>query len=234
MLRGMSDPNDPPERRPVPWIALIVATAAAAVGFTFDARLVERMGEVTRPVERAFSQISHFGDWPYLAGVALVLLLAATALRRADARRVLLCMIVASTVAGIAANLVRGTTGRARPEAFKKGIEPGWYGIRHDGQWIIGKHRYNAFPSSHSAAAAGFFGVLLFTRRRAAIVAGLLLIPPVPLARLVMNQHHLSDVLFGSLLGLMAAWWTWNRWGPAIDGWWMRSVGGRIVREKAA
>lgn len=211
------------------WWLGALATTAIVVAFLFDARLVETMRGVSRPVERAFSKVSKYGDWPYLAGAGVLLLGAATRLGRADARRLLLCMLVASTVGGIAANVGRGLTGRARPEADKKGVAPGWYGVRHEGEWLIGKHRYNSFPSSHSAAAAGFFGVLFFARRRVLWIAGLLLVPPVPLARLVMNQHHLSDVVVGTGLGILAAWWVVTRWGERLDAWWMRGPGRKLV-----
>jgi len=222
-----------PQGRRFPWIAIGLALAVSAAAFALDAQLSERMTKVPRPVKQVFSQISHYGDWPYLAGVGVVLWVGATAARRPGGRRVLLAMIVASTLAGIAANAVRGTTGRTRPEAARKGITPGWYGLRHDGQWLVGRNRYNSFPSGHSATAAGFFGVLLFLRRPVPFLVGLMCLIPVPLARLMMNQHHLSDVVVGSAVGLFVAGWVWTRWSLPMDGWWMRTLGHRVVRRNA-
>jgi prolyl oligopeptidase len=43
--------------------------------------------------------------------------------------------MIASTLAGMAVNASRLTTGRTRPRAT---AEQGWYGTRHDGKWLIG------------------------------------------------------------------------------------------------
>src|SRR5258707_15662902 len=59
--------------------------------------------------------ISHYGDWPFL--MAAGVLLAAICWRIGSQRvaRLLVLMMVASTLAGIAANTLRLTTGRTRP-----------------------------------------------------------------------------------------------------------------------
>ncbi len=63
-----------------------------------------------------------------------------------------------------------------------------------------------SFPSGHSTTAASFYGTLmhLYKNRTIAVISSVLIIL-VPLSRLYLGVHWPSDVIFGTLLGLLAA-----------------------------
>jgi membrane-associated phospholipid phosphatase len=153
--------------------------------------------------------ISKYGAWQWLmTGCALFFGLAAWR-GNADLKRLLVTMMIVSSIAGLLADATRNVTGRARPNS---GIAPGWYGPRHDGHWLIGDPRYNAFPSGHTAAATGLVAPLLLLRRR----PGWLLLPvPVAIAgsRLYLGAHNFSDIVTSALLAF------------AVAGIWLRCVG---------
>ena len=65
-------------------------------------------------------------------------------------------MIIACALAGVAARVVKISTGRARPSVQS---EAEWNGPRLN-------PRYNAFPSGHTAASTAFFATLAFASWR--------------------------------------------------------------------
>jgi len=83
-----------------------------------------------------------------------------------------------------------------------------------------------AFPSGHSAAAVAFYGAIAIivcwhTRNRIArtLAIGAAFVVPLVVAtsRMYRGMHHLSDVVVGLVIGLVALWVTWHvtRSGPA-------------------
>ena len=113
--------------------------------------------------------------------------------------------MIASTLAGMAVNASRLTTGRTRPRV----AEQGWYGPRHDGKWLIGVADFNSFPSGHTATAVGFAGVILFAAPAwgipAMIAAGL-----IAASRIQLGAHHPSDIAAATLIALATAWLVWE------------------------
>ena len=165
------------------------------------------------------SSVRVCGDWlPLMAGCLAALVLA----RLLNSRRwmrVIAAAMIASTLAGIAANASRLTTGRTRPNAT---IEQGFYGPWHDGHLLIGQPAYNSFPSGHTATAFGLAAVILFASPAVGIFAlagaGL-----VAWASIAMGAHHPSDVTVSVILSFVVAWFVWR---------WMRGPGGGWI-EKA-
>jgi len=145
---------------------------------------------------RSFMQaVSKYGDWP--EHVALGLLLLGIASWRGSRRwqRVFAAMIIACALAGIAARVVKISTGRARPTVQ---TEAEWNGPRLN-------PRYNSFPSGHTAASTAFFATLAFASWR--IGAGFLVIPIlIAFSRMYVAAHHLSDVVCAAMIGAMAAY----------------------------
>lgn len=166
-------------------------------------------------VKKSASHIAHFGKGGYLFAGAAVVGLGAWWMRRPQLLRVIAAMIVAGCVAGLAADAVRWSTGRARPNAS---VEPGWYGLRHDGEWIVARYEFSAFPSAHTATMTGFAAVLLFVSRRWGVWS---LLPGLVMAwaRMVNRAHHLSDVFVAMLFGVAAAYWTWQFLMPRLSLW---------------
>ena len=118
-------------------------------------------------------------------------------------------MICAAILSGVCANLCRCVTGRARPNTQS---EAGWYGPSK-GVGFSEAHRFQAFPSAHTAVVAGFLApvVIASNRRRSdlrAIGLGVLGCAGIALmawARVWLGAHHLSDVLAAVILGVSVA-----------------------------
>lgn len=87
--------------------------------------------------------------------------------------------------------------GRARPELF---LEAGIYGS-YTG---VFDHLYRSFPSSHSAIAFGLATLLtIYTRQNTKLIYRVAL--GLSLLRVVTNQHYLSDVIIGGIMGYYIA-----------------------------
>lgn len=155
-------------------------------------------------IAKTFSRVF---AWHWLMLGAAVALVAAWWWGRRDWMRVLCVMMVAASIAGLSADILRGLTGRTRPSAP---VVQGWHGVRSEARWLIFNHAYNSFPSGHTTAAMGFALPLFLWRRR----AGLVVFPFVVLvaaARISVGAHHLSDVLAGAALGSLVALLIWRR-----------------------
>jgi undecaprenyl-diphosphatase len=144
--------------------------------------------------------VSRFGDWPEHIAVGLVLL--GIAWWRGSKRwmRIFAAMILACALAGVAARVVKISTGRARPN------------VQSEAEWNGPKlsPRYNAFPSGHTAASTAFFATLAFTSWR--IGLGFLAIPLlIAFSRMYVAAHHLSDVVAAALIGAFAAYFVARR-----------------------
>jgi membrane-associated phospholipid phosphatase len=206
-----------PARRLWSWLLLIGVIVLIFASFFFDASLWSWLrAHQIKPLLRFADLLSRYGDWPELMVVGGLLLAIAVRARSRRFLHLVICMIIASTLAGALVNTVRVTSGRPRPNAAE--IPQGWYGLQYQGQSLLFKNKYHSFPSGHTAAAFGFFGVLAFARRRA---AWLFLGVPTAIAwsRVYIGAHHLSDVLAGSVVGLFGAWITWTRVGPLVARW---------------
>ncbi len=93
------------------------------------------------------------------------------------------------------ASVVAGTTGRPRPSTR---VADGWYGPSI-------QYKYNSFPSGHTSASAGFFVVLALAEWPVGAVA--LVVPlAVGAARMLVNAHHLSDIVASLIVGVLAAY----------------------------
>jgi membrane-associated phospholipid phosphatase len=156
----------------------------------------------------AVQATAHFftkwGDFPPIVALLAVLLLAGWLAKKPAFNRLLLLMLGSACAGGLAANILRFLTGRARPSAK---VPPGWYGMVSHGHWIAGQYGYSSFPSAHTAVAIACIVPLwlcLSGKKR------LLIAPPatvialcIAASRILLNAHHLSDVLTSMLLGTL-------------------------------
>ena len=157
-------------------------------------------------LNRCAATLNYVGDWPFHTAFGLVVAAAAWWRGRKDLTRLLLTMVLASTLAGVTVNAVRLTTGRARPNAH---VQEGFYGVKKGGEWIVWENAYKSFPSAHTATAAAFAGVALFAGIRCGWLIALFG-PLVGWARIYSHAHHFSDAVTGTLLGLLFAHWAWD------------------------
>jgi membrane-associated phospholipid phosphatase len=184
------------------WWLIIAAAFALAIAFGFDATIDAAVAaNRIRPIELAARFVSRFLAWQWLMGAAVIALFVASRMRRRDWQRVLCTMIVAASVAGLSADLLRGLSGRTRPYSR---TPQGFYGPRENSQWLIGRHEFNSFPSGHTATITAFVLPLIAWRRRLATV----MVPVITIvagARVYIGAHHLSDVIAGAALGAVVA-----------------------------
>ncbi len=198
-------------------VALWLAALAVVTGsFFLDDALISFVKTHAAPGVAEFGRIgSHYWQWNWLMLPCVIAGIVFWARRDAGRLRILCVMIIASAIAGLAADAVHCSTGRTRPDAP---LVQGWYGPRANGQWTFFNSEYNAFPSAHTAASIGLIAPLLLMRRR----AGWLLLPVpavIAAARICVGAHHLSDVLAGAALGFAAAAWVQWKLAPRVMRW---------------
>jgi membrane-associated phospholipid phosphatase len=150
--------------------------------------------------------LSAYGDWPQLMVFGAAGLGIALFTRNRALTKLLVCMMISSSIAGALVNTVRLTSGRARPNNTEAIQE--WNGLWHGRQFLLFNNKYHAFPSGHSAAASAFFGVPLFARCAYGRWTFLIAIA-IAWSRVYLNVHYLSDVLVGLFLGTLTAYIVW-------------------------
>jgi len=185
------------------WWYLVFLGAALLLlaSFYFDAGaqawIAQHQNADMKNLMRGVSQI---GDWP--GHVAAGLLLLALAYWRGNKKwmRIFAAMLLACALAGVAARVIKVSTGRARPNIQ---TEAEWSGPRLSA-------RYNAFPSGHTASSTAFFATLAIASWR--IGLGLLWVPLlIAFSRLYVGAHYLSDVVCAAILGMVTAYFV-GRW----------------------
>src|SRR5207302_8695629 len=108
--------------------------------------------------------------------------------------RMLVAMLIASSIAGLAERAVKISAGRARPSVKSEQV---WNGPR----W---SSKYHAFPSCHVVASTAFFAVLVFANWRTGLPC--LVVPIlVVYSRLYAGAHDLSYVICTAMLGIVSA-----------------------------
>jgi membrane-associated phospholipid phosphatase len=188
---------------------ILLGLAAIMASFQLDQPLQQRVLAANQghwSHDPAAAAASKYGDWPELMLLGGLGFLLARQRRNYRWKRILLCAMIASTLAGMAVNLSRLTTGRTRPRAA---AEQGWYGPYHDGKWLIGRADFNSFPSGHTATAVGFAGVILFAAPAWGIPAMIAALA-VALSRILLGAHHPSDVVTAAVVALATAWAVWE------------------------
>jgi membrane-associated phospholipid phosphatase len=183
------------ERKPELLLLSAAAVFCIASFFLFDAPAAMFF--------RQFSDVLWLGSWKVVtnAGESQWYLVGGLALfagfRKRDRRVALSGLFLFCTVAvsGLSADLLKFIFGRARPKLL---LEQGIYGFG----FFHTEHAWTSFPSGHSATAmsAALTLSLIFPRYRPGFFAAALLIAA---SRVVLDQHFLSDVVAGSMLGIV-------------------------------
>lgn len=173
-------------------------------------------GHQNRTVASLASKLSRFGDWPELMVYGSVVLAIAWMRRARRLVHAILCMMLASTLAGATANSIRLLSGRTRPS--EREVRNGWYGLWYGKTFLLRKNKFHSFPSGHTASAFAFFGTAACAHRRWGWLL-LSLAGAIAWSRLYLNAHHLSDVVVALILGLLLAFVVWRRAGPPLRRW---------------
>ena len=197
------------------FVPLIVGILLCGLSFLFDQTVIEWVkAHDLQSLKHLAGFLSRWGDWPELMLFGCIGLGLAWLARSRVVCRVLLCMIIASTISGAIVNSSRLLTGRARPNNTETTHE--WNGLWQGGQFLLFKNKYHSFPSGHTGAAFAFFGVPLFANRRHGWWA-LIAAAAIAWSRIYLNVHHLSDVMAGAFVGLITAFLVWERLEPRLD-----------------
>jgi undecaprenyl-diphosphatase len=176
-------------------IGIVIAAILITAAFYFDNAVRDFVAQHQNPTMRNFMRnVSRFGDW--LEHFALGLVLLAVAWSRGNKKwtRIFLSMLIALSIAGLAARAIKISTGRARPSVKSEEV---WNGPR----W---SSKYHAFPSGHVTASTAFFAVLVFANWRIGLPC--LTIPIlIGCSRIYGGAHYLSDVVCAAVLGILCA-----------------------------
>jgi len=138
-------------------------------------------------------EFSYWGDFvPGTIPLFFIIWILASWCGKRQWQRAALAVLMGAALAGIAANCFRLTLGRPRPHMQ---LEPGFYGLQRESG-------YHGFPSGHAATAFGTAIPLLYVNPPLG-VAATGLAAGVGWARMQLERHYPSDILAGSLLGIM-------------------------------
>lgn len=189
--------------------ALLAAVGLLLLGLAFAADAPVRnyvQANLTPAQQQAADLLSKYGKAEEFLALGVLGWIVGRLTRRVDWQRAWLLILAATIVAGITVNIPRSLTGRARPNNAK---EQGWFGPRHDGQWLVGRYQYNSFPSGHSTVAGAFaFAAVLCFRRAGWLAAPFAL--AIGWARIGVSAHHFSDVVVGLVFGAVLAVCVWS------------------------
>ena len=151
------------------------------------------------PAVESFAEwVSVLGEGWVLALVGVVLAVVFAWRKRWRWAQIALAVTIAALLTGATATVLRTIIGRTRPHVQ---APQGVYGVWYHGRWIAGRYDFGSFPSGHAATVVGLVAALWAFRRRAGMAA-------VPYAvmvcwsRVALGNHHLSDVVAASCLGI--------------------------------
>jgi membrane-associated phospholipid phosphatase len=194
---------------------LIAGIILCGMSFFWDQAVIEWVKSHDFKTLKNFAKLlSSWGDWPQLILFGCIALASACWTRNRVLGKLLLCMMMAATIAGTVAYSVRLASGRARPNNTEAHQE--WNGLWLDREFLLFKNKYHAFPSGHAGVAFAFFGVPVFARRWYGWWI-LLIAVAIAWSRIYLNVHHFSDVTVGAFIGISTAYLVWERGEPWID-----------------
>jgi membrane-associated phospholipid phosphatase len=197
------------------FILLIVGILLCGLSFLGDQTAAEWIKtHDSRAFKHLAGFLSRWGDWPELMLFGCIGLGLARIARNRVICKILLCMMIAASISGALVNSIRLLSGRARPNNTEATQE--WNGLWRGREFLLFKSKYHSFPSGHTGTAFAFFGVPLFAHRprgRWALLAAV----AIAWSRVYLNVHHLSDVMAGALIGLITAFFVWERLEPRVD-----------------
>jgi membrane-associated phospholipid phosphatase len=181
---------------------LLAGTAAVALAWPLDNQ-VDAALDASRnlPLNQFAWWCSKLGEgWaPAVAGIFFAVLF--VLLNRPGVAAKIFFVMLTCVVTGLAGFISRILIGRTRPLAH---APQGFYGIWHDGHWIIGKYEFSSFPSGHAATAVGLAAAAWLVHRGWGAAAAVYALA-VMWSRIALQCHHLSDVVASTVLAIPLA-----------------------------
>ena len=180
--------------------ALLFAAAAAYLASCLDGQviaLVQETNAVDKDLPKVADVVSYYGDFlGFNLFLFAALMLGCWWFRSVKLLRLAVATLICASLAGLTANVLRVATGRPRPSVK---VEDGFYGPSL-------KSRFQAFPSAHTATAMGAALPLLQSSHPLVGVPTTLVAVAVAWSRIQLNRHHLSDVLFSTMIAFIYSW----------------------------
>ena len=183
-------------------IWLLAGAGAVVLAWPLDSRVDAALDASQNP------PLHHFAWWcsklgegwaPAAAGLAGAILF--VLLNRPSVAAKILFVTLTCELTGLGGLILRILTGRTRPLAH---VPQGFYGVWHDGHWIIGKYEFSSFPSGHSATAVGLAAAAWLVHRGWGALAAIYALA-VLWSRIALQCHHLSDVVASTALAIPLA-----------------------------
>jgi len=197
------------------WPWLLAGLVLVAAAFPFDNRVGAALNVMQLPAWKEFAQwCSKIGEGWVPAVIGIFLVAVYLILNRPQAAAKIFFVTLTCELTGLAVVILRLCFGRARPNNHD--VPPGFYGMWHDGHWILGQFKFSSFPSGHAATAVGVAAAAWLVHRGwgAALMVYAL---AVTWSRIALQCHHLSDVLASTVLSIALAVWLKRHLLPSVE-----------------
>lgn len=184
----------------LPW--LLAGAAAVALAWPWDAPVDAALNVAQNPSLHRFAWwCSKLGEgWvPAVAGIGGALW--CVWWNRPGLGAKFFFVVLTCEVTGLAGLMVRVLTGRTRPLAH---VPQGFYGVWHDGRWVLGNYEFSSFPSGHAATAVGLAAAAWLVHRGWGAAAAVYALA-VMWSRIALQCHHLTDVIASAALAIPLA-----------------------------
>jgi membrane-associated phospholipid phosphatase len=205
--------------RKFPWLIWLIAGAIViALGFALDDRAQAALDVLGNPGLKGFAWwLSKSAEGEIIGGIGFLLAVIFFLLRQPRVAGKILFVFASALLIGLVGTILRVLAGRTRPGIHApEDVAPGFYGVWHDGHFILGQAAFSAFPSGHAAVAAGLAAAAMLTNRSWGVVAWFYAFA-VMWSRVALQWHHLSDVLASAVLAWPLAWALKKHLAPTIE-----------------
>ena len=185
---------------------LLAGAGVIALAFLLDSRVDAALAVAKNsPLQPVAWWISKSAEGEMVGGAGVLFAAIFLVLNRPGAASRIFFAAASGLLVGLAGTILRVLTGRTRPPLHgSAGVPQGFYGVWHDGHWIIGKAAFSSFPSGHSAVAAGLAVAAWLVHRGWGAAAAVYALA-VMWSRLALQWHHLSDVVASAVLAVPLA-----------------------------
>jgi len=179
------------------WMSLLIVIAAIISYVFFDLPIAIYFYSLKNGlINKGFKIITKLGTsgWILIPSFLIFIIFRRKKEKFAQRALYLFCTVA---ISGIIVNIIKVITGRFRPKVYFK---DGLYGF----DFLHIDYEYLSFPSGHSATALSAmiaFGILWPKFRIHFLFAGIV----IALSRVIITSHYLSDVLIGSLIGVLTS-----------------------------
>ena len=193
----------PPKSRRNRLLWLLGGVALVALAWPFDNRVDTALDVTNQPYWHNVAWwCSKIGEGWVVGAAGILLAIFFLLVNRPRVAANIFFIALVSELTGLAALILRVLSGRTRPSNHD--VPPGFYGVWHDGHWIIGQFKFSAFPSGHAASAVGLAAAAWLIHRGWGAVAAVYALA-VMWSRLALQCHHLSDVVASAVLAIPLA-----------------------------